>query len=321
VFPSVSSAPITASRTAATVYSGENWNPTLRAPLTEPGVNVAAGDYLLAVNGKDVTPPANVYSFFEATANKQVVLRVGPDPTGANSREVTVVPIEDETALRNRDWIEANRRKVDQLSGGKLAYVYLPNTAGAGYTNFNRYYCAQLGKEGAVIDERFNSGGDIADYIIDYLKRPQTNFFTTRYGKDFPTPQNQIFGPKVMIINQYAGSGGDAMPWLFRQRHVGKLVGTRTWGGLVGIFGFPQLIDGGSVTAPNLAFYNLTGEWDVENHGVAPDIPVDYDPALVRQGHDPQLEKAVDVLMEELKAHPLPKYRKPPYPNYHQNVN
>ncbi len=305
----------------ARVYSGENWNPTLRAPLTEPGVNVAAGDYLLAVNGKDLRPPQNLYSFFEATANKQVVLRVGPDPTGANSREVTVVPVEDETALRNRDWLESNRRKVDQLSGGKLAYVYLPNTAGAGYTNFNRYYFAQLGKQGAVIDERFNGGGDIADYIIDYLKRPQTNFFTTRYGQDFPTPQNQIFGPKVMIINQYAGSGGDAMPWLFRDRHVGKLVGTRTWGGLVGIFGFPELIDGGSVTAPNLAFYNLTGEWDVENHGVPPDIEVDYDPALVRQGHDPQLEKAVDVLMEELKAHPLPNYRKPPYPNYHQNVN
>ncbi len=304
----------------ARVYSGENWNPTLRAPLTEPGVNVVTGDYLLAVNGKDVRPPDNVYSFFEATANKQVVLRVGPDPTGANSREVTVVPVADETALRNRDWIEANRRKVDQLSGGKLAYVYLPNTAGGGYANFNRYYFAQLGKDGAVIDERFNGGGDIADYIIDYLKRPQTNFFTTRYGQDFSTPQNQIFGPKVMIINQYAGSGGDAMPWLFRERHVGKLVGMRTWGGLVGIFGFPQLIDGGSVTAPNLAFYALTGEWDVENHGVPPDIEVDYDPALVRQGHDPQIERAVDVLMEELKAHPLPKYRKPQYPDYHQKV-
>ncbi len=303
----------------ARVLSGENWNPTLRAPLTQPGVNVAAGDYLLAVNGRDVRPPDNVYSFFEATADKQVVLRVGPDPAGANSREVTVVPVADETALRNRDWIEANRRKVDRLSRGKLAYVYLPNTAGGGYTNFNRYYFAQLGKQGAVIDERFNSGGDIADYIIDYLLRPRTNFFTTRYGRDFTTPQNQIFGPKVMIVNRYAGSGGDAMPWLFRDRHVGKLIGTRTWGGLVGIFGFPRLIDGGSVTAPNLAFYNLSGEWDVENHGVPPDIEVEYDPALVRQGHDPQLEKAVEVLLEDLKEHPLPEYRKPPYPNYHPN--
>ncbi len=259
----------------ATVYSGENWNPGLQAPLTQPGVNVKAGEYLLAVNGRDVRPPDNVYSFFQATAGKQVTIRVGADASGANPREVTVVPIADEAALRNRDWIEANRRKVDQLSGGRLAYVYLPNTAGAGYTNFNRYYFAQLGKEGAVIDERFNGGGDIADYIIDYLKRPLTNFFSTRYGADFTTPQNQIFGPKAMIINEYAGSGGDAMPWLFRQRQVGKLIGKRTWGGLVGIFGFPRLIDGGMVTAPDLAFYNLTGEWDVENHGVPPDVEVE----------------------------------------------
>ncbi len=241
----------------------------------------------------------------------------GADPSGANSREVTVVPIADEYNLRNRAWMDGNRAKVTQMSGGRLAYVYLPNTAGQGYTNFNRYYFAQIGKEGAVIDERFNGGGDIADYIIDYLKRPQTNFFMTRYGAEFSTPQNQIFGPKAMIINEYAGSGGDALPWLFRDQKVGKLVGKRTWGGLVGIFGFPEFIDGGFVTAPNLAFYNLTKEWDVENHGVPPDIEVDEDPALVRQGHDPQLEKAVETLLEELKEHPLPKYERPPFPNYH----
>ncbi|HXM45894.1 MAG TPA: PDZ domain-containing protein [Bryobacteraceae bacterium] len=302
----------------ARVYRGENWNPTLKAPLTQPGVNVAAGEYLLAVNGRDLQPPDSVYAFFEGTADKSVVIRVGPDPSGANSREVTVVPVADEFNLRNRAWMDDNRRKVDQLSGGRLAYVYLPNTAGQGYANFNRYYFAQIGKEGAVIDERFNGGGDIADYIIDYLKRPQTNFFMTRYGSEFTTPQNQIFGPKAMIINEYAGSGGDAMPWLFRNQKVGKLVGKRTWGGLVGIFGFPELIDGGFVTAPNLAFYNLSKEWDVENHGVPPDIEVEYDPALVRQGHDPQLEKAVEVLLQELKEHPLPKYEKPPFPNYHK---
>jgi tricorn protease len=302
----------------ARVYSGENWNPHLKAPLTQPGVNVAAGEYLLAVNGHDVRPPDSVYAFFEGTADKSVVIRVGPDPSGANSREVTVVPIADEFNLRNRAWMDDNRKKVDQMSGGRLAYVYLPNTAGQGYTNFNRYYFAQIGKEGAVIDERFNGGGDIADYIIDYLKRPQTNFFMTRYGLPFSTPQNQIFGPKAMIINEYAGSGGDALPWLFRNQKVGKLVGKRTWGGLVGIFGFPELIDGGFVTAPNLAFYNLAKEWDVENHGVPPDIEVDYDPALVRQGHDPQLEKAVEELLQELKEHPLPKYERPPFPNYHK---
>ena len=230
-----------------------------------------------------------------------------------------MVPVPNESNLRNRAWMDHNRENVDKFSNGKLAYVYLPNTAGGGYTNFNRYYFAQIGKEGAVIDERFNGGGDIADYIIDYLKRPLTNFFSTRYGQDFSTPQNQIFGPKAMVINEYAGSGGDAMPWLFRQRQVGKLVGKRTWGGLVGIFGFPELIDGGTVTAPNLAFYNLTAEWDVENHGVPPDVDVDFDPAAVRAGHDPQLESAVEVVLAELKEHPLPTYRKPPYPNYHKS--
>src|SRR5581483_9171647 len=156
----------------AKVYNGENWNPQLRAPLTQPGVNVQAGDYLLAVNGRNLTSSDNIYSFFEATANKQVVIRVGPNPDGSNSREVTVVPITNEAGLRNLDWIEANRRKVDQMTGGILAYVWLPDTAGGGYTNFNRYYFAQLNKEGAVIDERFNSGGQAADYIIDYLKKP-----------------------------------------------------------------------------------------------------------------------------------------------------
>ena len=200
---------------------------------------------------------------------------MGPNPDGSGSREVTVVPVANELALRNLAWIEDNRRKVDQLSGGRLAYVYLPNTGGAGFTNFNRYYFAQVGKQGAVIDERFNGGGQIADYIVDEHERPLMNFFMTRAGEPFTTPQEAIFGPKAMIINEYAGSGGDAMPWLFRDQKVGPLIGKRTWGGLVGIFGFPALMDGGVVTAPNLAFYNLKGEWDVENHGVAPDIEVE----------------------------------------------
>jgi tricorn protease len=303
------------------VYSGENWNPRLKAPLTQPGVNVAAGEYLLAVNGRDLRPPANLYSFFEETAGRSVVLRVGPNPDGSGSRDVTVIPLEDEGALRNLAWIEDNRRKVDQLSGGRLAYVYLPDTAQGGFTNFNRYYFAQVGKEGAVIDERFNGGGQIADYIIDNLSRPLTNFFMTRAGEPFSTPQEAIFGPKAMIINEYAGSGGDAMPWLFRQRNIGPLIGKRTWGGLVGIVGFPALIDGGMVTAPDLAFYNLKGDWDVENRGVAPDIEVEYDPALVRAGHDPQLEKAVQVVLTELEKHPAPQYHQPPFPNYHKTTS
>lgn len=301
----------------ARVYDGENWNPSLRAPLTQPGVNVKAGEYLLAVNGRDVTANDDVYRFFEATSGKSVVLKVGPNPTNDGSREVTVVPIPNDNGLRYMAWVEDNRRKVDQLSGGRIGYVHLPNTSNQGYSNFNRWFFAQVGKEGMVLDERFNGGGSVADYIVDYLRRPLLNFFSTRAGHDFTTPMNAVFGPKVMIVNEYAGSGGDAMPWMFRKLKIGPLVGMRTWGGLVGIFGYPSLLDGGRVTAPNLAFYNTEGQWDVENHGVDPDIVVDYDPALVRQGKDPQLERAVAVALEQLQKSPLPKYQRPAYPDYH----
>jgi tricorn protease len=301
----------------ARIYNGENWNPNLKAPLTQPGVNVTVGEYLLAVNGRDVLPTDEVYKFFEATAGKNIVLKVGPNADGSGSREVTVVPVASEGGLRNLAWIEDNRRKVDQLSGGRIAYVYLPDTGGAGYTNFNRYYFAQLGKEGAVIDERFNGGGLIADYIIDYMRRPLMGYFTQREGEDYRTPVGSIYGPKAMLINEFAGSGGDALPWMFRHAGIGPLVGKRTWGGLVGIFGFPPLMDGGRVTAPNTAFWNPNGTWDVENHGVDPDVEVEYDPQLVRAGHDSQLEKAVEVVMESLKRSPLPVHKKPAYPNYH----
>ncbi len=304
----------------ARIYSGENWNPQLHAPLTQPGVNVKEGEYLLAVNGRDLHAGDDIYSFFQETAGKQVVLKVGANPDGSGARDVTVVPVESEGALRNLAWIEANRRKVDKLSGGKLAYVYLPNTAGAGYTNFNRYYFAQVGKEGAVLDERFNGGGDLADYIIDYLRRPVMSFVMTREGETYSEPQEAIYGPKTMIINEFAGSGGDAMPWYFRKAGIGPLVGTRTWGGLVGIGGYPVLMDGGFVTAPRWAIYGTKGEWEVENHGIAPDLEVELDPKLVRQGHDPQLEKAVEVTMEALKKNPPPEYKKPAYPNYHQHL-
>ena len=301
----------------AKVYSGENWNPELRAPLTQPGVNVEAGDYLLAVNGRELKGSDEIFRLFDGTAGKAVVLKVGKDPTGRGAREVTTVPIESELNLRNRAWIDGNRRKVDELSGGKLAYVYLPNTGADGYLNFNRYYFAQIGKQGAVIDERFNGGGAAADYVIDYLRRPLLNYWTTREGQDFTTPLGSIFGPKAMIINQYAGSGGDALPWYFRRAQIGPLVGKRTWGGLVGIYDYPRLIDGGSVTAPRVAFYSPAGDWDVENHGVAPDVEVEFTPKAWREGHDPQLEKAVEVVLEQLQKNPLPVVKRPAFPDYH----
>ena len=300
------------------VYNGENWNPKLRAPLTQPGVNVHAGDYLLAVNGREVRPPADVYGFFEETAGKQTVLKVGTKPDGSGSREVTVVPVDDETSLRNYAWIEDNRRKVDELTRGRVAYVYLPDTYAGGFTNFNRYYFAQVGKDAAIIDERYNGGGDIADYIIDYLRRPLLSYWNMREGKDITTPIEAIFGPKVMIINEMAGSGGDALPWMFRKTSIGPLVGKRTWGGLVGHYTNPaDLLDGGFTGTPNLAFYNPNGTWDVENHGVPPDVETEYDPKAARSGHDSQLEKAVEVVMDLLKKNPPPPGpQHPAFPNY-----
>ncbi len=300
----------------ARVYDGENWNPQLRAPLTQPGVNVKAGEFLLAVNGREVPASEEIYKFFEATAGLQTTLRVGPNPDGRGAREVTVVPVAGEAGLRNLAWIEDNRRQVDKLSGGRLAYVYLPDTSTGGYANFNRYYFAQVGKDGAVIDERFNGGGLIADYIIDYMRRPLMGYFAARDGADYITPVGSIYGPKVMIINEYAGSGGDMMPWLFRAAGIGPLVGTRTWGGLVGMAGAASLMDGGFIGAPQSGFWNPNGTWDVENHGVDPDVPAEMDPAAVRAGHDPQLEKAVQVCLELLAKNPPPKHVKPAYPDY-----
>jgi len=303
----------------AKVYNGENWNPGNEAPLTQPGVNVKSGDYILAVNGRELHASDNIYSFFEETAGKQVVLKVGANPDGKDSRDVTVVPVESEENLRHLAWIENNRRRVDEATGGRVAYVHVPNTAGAGFTSFNRYYFSQVGKEGAIIDERFNEGGQLADYIIEYLRRPLMSKVTTRDGHDWSSPAEAIYGPKVMIINEMSGSGGDALPWYFRKAGIGPLIGKKTWGGLVGIGGYPELLDGGRVTAPRAAIYGLNGDWEVENHGVAPDVEVDLEPAAWRQGRDSQLEKAIEVVMQQLKEHPLPEIKTPPYPNYHEH--
>jgi len=246
------------------------------------------------------------------------VIKVGPDPSGANAREVTVVPEPDERNLRHLAWVEDNRRKVDQMTNGRVAYIHMPDTFFGGYTSFNRYFFAQVGKEAAIIDERFNHGGALATDIIEYLNRPIMSVASPRDGDDMIQPQGAIFGPKVMITNEFAGSGGDAMPWYFHRFGVGKLIGKRTWGGLVGLSGFPELMDGGFVMAPNFAIWNPNGEFDVENHGIQPDIEVELDPKAVRQGHDPQLEMAVQVVLNELKEHPVPRLKRPQYPNYHE---
>ena len=286
------------------IYDGENWNPDLRAPLSEPGVEVAVGDYILEVDGRALKPPTNPFSAFEGRAGRQVTLRVNARPTREGSRLVTVVPIADESGLRTRAWIEENRRTVDRLSDGRLAYVWLPNTAGAGYSAFNRYFFAQQDREGAVIDVRYNQGGMVADYVVNELDRKRMGYFAQRDGKEVPSPIAGLYGPKVMIINESAGSGGDALPYYFRLRGIGPLVGTRTWGGLVGTLLTPPTIDGGGITAPSLAFYDLDGRWAVENEGVAPDVEVEYAPGPVINGQDPQLERAVQEALKLLHESP-----------------
>ncbi|MBS3818128.1 PD40 domain-containing protein [bacterium] len=295
------------------VYGGLNWNPHLRSPLTEPGVAVKQGEYLLAVEGKEIRPPTNLFSRFENTAGKIVELRVGPHPDGSGSRTVQVVPVESESALRNRYWVEKNIEKVDEATDGRVAYVYVPNTTTLGHTYFKRYFFPQSHKEAIIIDERFNGGGQVADYYIDILRRPFICYWAMRYGADLKTPSASIQGPKVMLINETAGSGGDLLPWMFRKLNMGELIGKRTWGGLVGTLGFPVLMDGGYVTAPNLAIWTEKG-WVVENEGVPPDIEVNQTPKEVIEGRDPQLEKAIQVVLKKLKENPPRKLERPPYP-------
>ncbi len=300
------------------LYSGGHWNPAMTGPLTQPGLGVKVGDCILAVAGKDLMATDDIQRPLEGTAGHAVTIRVGA-ANGAGAREITVIPIRTEAPLRNADWIESNQAKVDKLSGGKLAYVYLPDTGEGGFTNFNRYYYAQQDRQGAVIDERFNAGGQVADYIIEAMKRSLLSYWQPRYGQIDRTPNAAILGAKVMITNEFSGSGGDAMPYLFRQQKVGPLVGKRTWGGLVGIGGIPPLMDGGSVTSPSFGQFSPAGEWDVENRGIEPDYAVEQDPKAIAEGHDPQLEKAVSLAMEELAKHPVPEPHRPAFPDYHRS--
>lgn len=295
------------------IYGGLNWNPGLRSPLTEPGINAKTGEYIFAVNGEKVTAEQNLYRYFEKTAGKITEIEIGPNADGTGSRVVKVEPIRNESALRNRDWVEGNLRKVHEASKGKVAYVYVPNTAGAGFEYFKRYFYPQADKEAIIVDERFNGGGLIADYYIDLLTRPYQSHWNMRYCNDMKTPSASIQGPKVMIIDETAGSGGDMLPWMFKKFNVGTLVGKKTWGGLVGTLGFPELLDGGYVTAPNVAIWTSDG-FIVENVGVSPDIEVEMWPEEVIQGKDPQLEKAVEVALEQLRKNPPVKPKRPKYP-------
>ncbi len=298
------------------IYDAESWNPELRAPLATPGMAVAVGDYVLSINGVELRAPDNMYRLLDGTANRQVVLTVGSRPEVQGSRQITVVPIANEQGLRTRAWVERNRRIVDSISGGTIAYVYLPNTGQPGYTSFNRYYFAQQDRKGVVVDERYNGGGSAADYIVDLLGRDYDGYFNNPVGDRYPytSPANGIWGPKVMIINEMAGSGGDLMPFMFKRRKLGPLVGTRTWGGLVATTDTPPFVDGGSMIAPRFGFFSREGKFAVENEGVAPDVDVENWPKDAIAGRDAQLERAVAEAMKMLKAQPGDRMSKEPVP-------
>jgi tricorn protease len=296
------------------VYAGLASSPELRSPLTAPGVDVQEGEYLLAVGGVDVKPPAELYAHFENTAGKSIEITIGPKADGSGSRVVTLEPLASESALRNLNWVQENIAKVNKATKGRVAYVYVPNTSTLGHAYFKRFFYPQCDKDAIIVDERFNSGGQVADYYIDHLRRPFTSMWKTRYGEDLRTPGAAILGPKAMLINENAGSGGDLLPWMFRKYKLGPLVGKRTWGGLVGVLGFPVLMDGGTVTAPNLAFWTAEDGYAVENEGVPPDVDVEQWPVEVAAGKDPQLDKAIDIVMCELEKNPPQRTPAPPTP-------
>ena len=297
------------------VYGGLDWRPGLRAPLRAPGISVANGEYLLAVDGKPLTSERNVYGAFENMVEKPVEISVGPRADGQGARTLKVVPIASERELRYVDWVEGNIRKVDAATGGRVAYVHVPDTSVAGHASFKRYFFPQSQKEALILDDRNNGGGFVADYYIDILRKQPVIRWATRYGKDLRTPRAAIYGPKVMIINEGAGSGGDLLPWMFHKLQLGPIVGTRTWGGLVGNLGIHTLMDGGTITAPNIAGWTPEDGWVIENVGVPPDVEVEDSPQSMLAGRDPQLEKAIEVALQALKEHPSTEPKRPAYPN------
>ena len=298
----------------AKIYPGENWNDDTRSPLTDPGLKVKAGNFLIAVNGQEARATQDVYSYFQNLAGKLVTLKINSKPSADGAWEITVKPAANEVGIRYLDWVEANRRKVSEATGGRVGYMHVPDTSIPGIIEFDKALAGQLDKDGMIVDERFNAGGQVPDFYTEKLKRSLLAVISTRDGKDLPYPPVAIYGPKVMLVNELSGSGGDLFPWLFHFEKIGPIVGTRTWGGLVGINRGAPLRDGGFVTAPSAGFYSWDkgGSWAVENHGVDPDYVVPQRPDLVAAGHDPQLEKAIELAKEALKDYkglpPRPKF-------------
>jgi tricorn protease len=297
------------------IYTTESWNPGLVAPLAQPNLKITEGNYIIAVNGQQLTTAIDPYQLLNGTAKVQTVLLVNNKPATEGAWTVTVQPLENENALRQLTWVEDNRRKVDELSHGKLAYVWVPNTGGAGFNNFNRYYFAQQDKQGAIIDERFNGGGLLDDYMVDLMVRRLRAAITNEVpaGAPMKIPAG-ILGPKVLLINEMAGSGGDFFPWVFRHQEVGPLIGTRTWGGLVKSSVHYPWVDGGAMTAPDNGIFDpKTNKWVAENMGISPDIEQKITALAVSKGNDLQLERAVEEALKLLEKDPIPEVKNPPY--------
>ena len=297
----------------ARIHRDRDWNSEVAAPLGEPGLAVREGDLLLEVNGRQVRSPQNVYEAFIGTVGKQTVLKLGSSPNDTKARTVMVKPVASEASLRYTTWVRANREKVAKATGGRIAYIHVPNTALQGVQEFSKGYYPQVDRDGIIVDERFNAGGFIPDFFVERLMRKTWTYWSSRDGEGFRTPGQSIDGPKCILANEYAGSGGDCFPFYFRQQGVGPVIGKRTWGGLVGISRSLPLVDGGEVTMPDFGIYGTDGKWMIENHGVDPDIEVENTPESGVDGRDPQLEKAIEWSLEQLKKNPPVKPARPAY--------
>ena len=305
------------------IYNGGDWDAGIKSPLAEPGVNINEGEYLLAVNGKPLDTSVDPWDAFQGLGGQIVTLSVNSSPTLKGSRDILIKPLskEDDQHLRYLSWVEGNRRRVEEKTKGRVGYVYVPDTETNGQNELVRQFTPQRFKDGLIIDERFNSGGQIPDRFIELLNRPILNFWARREQRDLQTPPISHNGPKVMIINGWSGSGGDAFPYYFRKAGLGKLVGTRTLGGLIGIGTSPNLIDGGFVTAPSYAFWNSDGKWEIEGFGVKPDYEVENSPQEVAAGNDQQLNKAIEVVLDLLEKNRVNTPKRPAYPNRSGMVN
>ena len=294
------------------IYAGENWDSKLRSPLTEPGVNVKEGDYLVAVNGRALRVPQNPYELFVNTANENVTLTVNSKPSEDGARHVQVKPIPDDFGLRELKWIDTNRKKVEAATNGRVGYVYLPDMGSDGLSQFVKQFFPQIRKEGIIFDVRYNGGGFVDQLIFERLRRMLAGMTAARNWERSTIPDVVFYGSMVCITNQYAASDGDFFSYFFKQYKLGPLIGERTWGGVRGIRGNIPLIDGGYITRPEFSLYGLDSKWLIENRGVAPENEIDNRPDLVVKGQDPQLEKAIELVMQQIEANPKKLPPRPP---------